>query len=115
MLDYEGSAYALSGLAGLAAAQGRPETAARLIGAARHARQVIGVSVWPGMGSLEDAMTTTVAAALGTTSFAAAAAEGGRLALTDALHYGLAATTVDLESDPFLDWATHLRTAPGPD
>ena len=33
LLDYEGSSYGLSGLAGLALAQGRATAAARLIGA----------------------------------------------------------------------------------
>jgi hypothetical protein len=39
LLDYEGSAYGLSGFAGLALAQGRATAAARLIGASGYARQ----------------------------------------------------------------------------
>jgi hypothetical protein len=95
LLDYEGSAYALSGLAGLAMAQGRPEAAARLIGASEQARHVIGVVRWPGTESSDDTRSAAVTAALGPTVFAAARAGGARIPLREALAYGLAATSAD--------------------
>jgi hypothetical protein len=90
LLDYEGSAYCLSGLAGLALSQGKPGVSARLIGASGYALQTVGAAVWPGMRSISQAQ---------------------RAAVTAALAYGLAATEARQESDPFADWAPRLRTA----
>jgi predicted ATPase len=109
MLDYEGTAYSLSGLAGLALAENRPEVAARLIGASSHARRIVGIAVWPGMQPITQAQTSAVVAALDPVTFASASAEGARFALDDALQYGLAATAPALESDPFPSWSSHLR------
>ena len=92
LLDYEGSAYGLSGLAGLALTQGRAPAAARLIGASGYARQVVGATIWPGMQSMADELAAAVAAALGPAAFAAATAAGTRMRIPDALRYGLAAT-----------------------
>ena len=100
LLDYEGSAYGLSGFAGLALAQGRASAAARLIGASRYARQVIGASIWPGMQSTTDDLATAVARELGPAAFGAATAAGARMHLQDALRYGLAATAAQTTSDP---------------
>ena len=61
LLDYEGSAYGLSGFAGLALAQGRATAAARLIGASGYARQVVGATIWPGMQSTTDDLAAAVA------------------------------------------------------
>jgi hypothetical protein len=47
----QGSAYCLSGLAGLVLNQGKTEASARLLGSSDHLRQVIGAAVWPGMQS----------------------------------------------------------------
>jgi tetratricopeptide (TPR) repeat protein len=55
LLDYEGSAYCLSGLAGLALRQGKPGVSARLIGASGYALQTVGAAVWPGMRSISQA------------------------------------------------------------
>ena len=76
LLDYEGSSYGLSGLAGLALAQGRAPAAARLIGASACARQVIGTVIWPGMQSTIDDLTASAEEALGPSAFAAAIAAG---------------------------------------
>ena len=112
LLDYEGSAYGLSGLAGLALRQGRPQAAARLIGASGYARHVVGAAAWPGMQAPMDAQTAAVATALGPAPFAAASAEGTRMRIPDAFGYGLATTAADATPDPFPAWAAHLRPAP---
>jgi predicted ATPase len=111
LLDYEGSAYGLSGLAGLALAQGRGPAAARLIGASGYARQVVGATIWPGMQSMADDLAAAVAAALGPAAFAAATTAGARMRIPDALRYGLAATVEQATADPFPDWASRLRPA----
>jgi tetratricopeptide (TPR) repeat protein len=109
LLDYEGSAYCLSGLAGLALGRKRPRVAAWLIGASGYARRIVGVAVWPGMQSLDRAQRTAVTAALSPASFTAATAEGTRMRIPDALSYGLAATAAEQVSDPFPAWASRLR------
>ncbi len=111
LLDYEGSSYGLSGLAGLALTQGRAPAAARLIGASGYARQVIGTVVWPGMQSTIDDLAAAVARSLGPDAFAAAQAAGARLRIPDALRYALAATADQATSDPFPDWVSRLRPA----
>jgi tetratricopeptide (TPR) repeat protein len=111
LLDYEGSAYGLSGFAGLALVQGRAAAAARLIGASGYARQVVGTTIWPGMQSTTDDLAAAVASALGPAAFAAATAVGARMRLPDALRYGLAATAEQTTSDPFPDWVSRLRPA----
>jgi predicted ATPase len=72
LLDYEGSAYGLSGFAALALTQGRAPAAARLIGASGYARQVVGTTIWPGMQSTTDDLAAAVTCALGPATFAAA-------------------------------------------
>jgi predicted ATPase len=111
LLDYEGSAYGLSGLANLALAQDRPQAAARLLGASRYALDVVGGTVWPGMMSPTDDLAAAVGAALGPVLFAAACAEGARLRIPEAFGYGLAATAADAALDPFSAWSSHLRPA----
>lgn len=111
LLDYEGSAYGLSGLASLALAQDRPQVAGRLLGASRYALDVVGAALWPGMKSPTDDLAAAVDAALGSTSFHAACAEGARLRIPEAFGYGLAATATDSALDPFSAWSSHLRPA----
>jgi predicted ATPase len=111
LLDYEGSAYCLSGLAGLALRQGKPRASARLTGASGYALQTVGAAVWPGMRSISEAQRAAVIAALSSASFTSAMAEGARMRIPDALAYGLAATAAQQESDPFADWAPRLRPA----
>jgi tetratricopeptide (TPR) repeat protein len=111
LLDYEGSAFCLSALAGLALTQKRPEVSARLIGASDYALRTVGAVVWPGMRLADQTLRAAVSAALSPASFAATAAEGARMRIPDALAYGLAATEARQESDPFADWAPRLRTA----
>jgi tetratricopeptide (TPR) repeat protein len=92
LLDQEGSAYCLDGFAAIALAQGRPEVAARLLGASTHAREVVGVAVWPGLRPLAAAMTAAVAQAVGEPGYGLARADGARLRTVDALAYALTAT-----------------------
>ncbi len=108
--DYEGSAYCLSGLARLALGQKRPGVSARLMGASGYARRIVGVAVWPGMQSVDQAQRAAVTAALTPASFTAATAEGARMRIPDALAYGLAATAAKQVSDPFPAWALRLRS-----
>jgi predicted ATPase len=118
LLDYEGSAYGLSGLAAVAFALDRLTVAARLIGASSHAREVVGVAARPGMQAPTDTLITAVTARLGPSSFAVASEQGAGMRMPDALRYGLAATVADAASDPFLEWASHHeprheRSSPG--
>jgi len=87
LLDQEGSAYCLGGFAAVAFAQGRAEPAARLIGAAKHARQVVGAAVWPGMRPMVEAMDAAVRAAVGDAAYEAALGDGARMRLPDALRH----------------------------
>ncbi|HYT09490.1 MAG TPA: DUF4062 domain-containing protein [Mycobacteriales bacterium] len=91
--DQEGSAYCLDGFAATALAQGRPDVAARLVGASAHAREVVGVAVWPGIRPLAEALVAAIAAALGEPAYRLARAEGTRMRTTDALAYAQEATS----------------------
>jgi hypothetical protein len=112
LLDYEGSAYCLSGLAGVALEQNRPEVSARLIAASDYARRIVGAAVWPGMGAVNESRHDAVRAALNPRSSSAACAEGARMRVPDALGYAVAATRDDAATDPFPAWTTRLRPAP---
>jgi tetratricopeptide (TPR) repeat protein len=100
LLDQEGSSYCLDGLATVALAQGRPDIAARLLGASAHARDLVGVAVWPALKPLEDGLQSAVAAALGEADFAQATALGAQMRLNEALAYALAATSPEPVPDP---------------
>jgi hypothetical protein len=65
----------------------------------------------PGMQSTADDLAAAVASALGPTAFAAAAEDGARMHIPDALRYGLAATAEQATSDPFPEWVSRLRPA----
>jgi hypothetical protein len=108
VLDYEGAAYCLSGLAALALAKARPEVAARLVGASEHARHVVGVEVWPGMQASTDALVEAVGVALGRPAFAETRAQGAHLRVPDALDYALAASSVEAQEDPFEAFRSRL-------
>ncbi|MCW2527048.1 MAG: diguanylate cyclase and serine/threonine protein kinase with repeat, partial [Pseudonocardiales bacterium] len=110
LLDYEGSAYCLSGLAGVALGLNRPEVSARLMAASDYARRTVGAAIWPGMYSVGETRQDAVRASLGPSAFTAASAEGARLRVSDALGYALAATATDATADPFPAWVTRLRT-----
>jgi predicted ATPase len=111
LLDYEGSAYCLSGLAGVALTQKRPEVSARLMAASASARRIVGAAVWPGMQTIDAAQHAAVTGALSQAAFTSASVEGARLRLPDALSYGLAGTAPELAVDPFPTWAPRLRSA----
>jgi predicted ATPase len=108
VLDYEGAAYCLSGLAGVALAQARPRVAARLVGASEHARHVVGVEVWPGMRATTDALVEAVRVALGQPAFDETRAQGAHLRVPDALDYALAASSADADEDPFDAFGSQL-------
>jgi predicted ATPase len=91
LLDQEGSAYGLSGLAGLALSQGRPEVAAKLLGASTRALDTVGLALWPGMLSSVGALKQAVQEAMEPADFARASAEGSQLRITEAFRYGLIA------------------------
>ena len=92
LMDQEGSAYCLDGFAGLALAGGDAALAAELQGAARRAREVVGVAVWPGMRPLADALAAAVDAVLGPDAAAEARARGARRRVPDALDWARGAT-----------------------
>ncbi len=98
LLDQEGSANCLDGFAGIAMVQGRPAVAARLLGASAHARDVVGVAVWPGLAPLAEMMLATVSGALGEAAFDRARADGAAMRTADALAYGHTATAPGAES-----------------
>jgi predicted ATPase len=99
-LDQEGSAYCLDGFAGLALARGDAELAAELQGAAGHAREVVGVAVWPGMRPLADALAGAVDAALGPAAAAEARARGAGRRVPEALDWARAATRPEPDTPP---------------
>ena len=101
----------LGRLAGLALGQDKPRVAARLLGASGYARRIVGVAVWPGMQSIDQAQRAAVTAALSQASFAAATAEGAQMRIPDALAYGLEATAAKQVSDPFPAWASRMKSA----
>jgi predicted ATPase len=92
LMDQEGSAYCLDGFAGLALATGNAAVAAELQGAAGHAREVVGVAVWPGMRPLADALAGAVDATLGAAPAAEARARGARRRIPEALDWAREAT-----------------------
>ena len=96
LLDQEGSAYCLDGFAGLALAGGDAALAAELQGAAGHAREVVGVALWPGMRPLADAMAAAVDGMLGPAKAAAARSRGARRRIPDALDWARDATAPPL-------------------
>jgi hypothetical protein len=92
LMDQEGSAYCLDGFAGLALASGNAALAAELQGAAGHAREVVGVAVWPGMRPLAAALAAAVDATLGAGPAAQARARGARRRIPEALDWARDAT-----------------------
>jgi predicted ATPase len=91
LLDQEGSAYCLDGFAALALMGGNPALAAEIQGAAGHARDVVGVAVWPGMRPLADAMTAAADGALGP-SAREIRSRGARRRIPEALDWARDAT-----------------------
>jgi predicted ATPase len=85
LLDEEGSAYCLVGLAAVALSQQRPETAAQLLGAAAHAWSVLDVAVWPALHELAANLNEGVAQALTPDRLTDCRAEGARMSTYEAL------------------------------
>jgi predicted ATPase len=92
LLDQEGSAYCLDGMAAIALAQGNPAVAARLLAAASHARSVVGVAIWPAMRALNDALRGAVIEAAEPSEFTRETTSGAGMGTMAALVYGLAQT-----------------------
>lgn len=75
--DREGLTYTLDGLAAVAFAQGRPELAAKAVGAADATRKLIGVEVYPLMQrTVRAPLMSAVQAALGNPAFEASRSAG---------------------------------------
>jgi predicted ATPase len=92
ILDQENSSYGLAGLAGLALIQQQPEVAARLLGAATHVREKVGVAVWPGMLLIGEALRVSVTGVIGMPAYDRATATGAHMRIAEAFAYGLKAT-----------------------
>jgi predicted ATPase len=97
LVDYEGSSYSIAAMADLALAMGRSQEAARLVGAARRARELIGAAIWPGIQGPEQEREKRILDLVGETDFEKLIAEGARMPLADALDYGLSSTLADTE------------------
>jgi predicted ATPase len=91
LLDQEGSAYGLSGFAGLALRQGQPEVAARLMSASNRALHAVGVAIWPGMQSSIATLTRQAESRLSVADYALAQDRGRQLTLPAAFEYALTA------------------------
>lgn len=92
LADAEGSANCLDGFAAVALAQARPEVAARLLGASAHARELAGVTVWPGLQPLAAMLDHGVRTALGAEADRQGRAWGATVSVTQALAYAVQAT-----------------------
>jgi predicted ATPase len=91
--DREGLTYALEGLAAVAFGQGKPELAARAIGAVDGTREQIGVSVYPLVQRIfRGPFVSAVRATLGPDRFEAARAAGAETDLDEALEELLSLT-----------------------
>jgi predicted ATPase len=82
-------AYGLEGLAGVALARHDAQRAAMFFGAPTAVRGRSGLSPWPHVQPLLDALTLAARQALGEEDFAAAQAAGKAMALSDARRYAL--------------------------
>ena len=85
----DGIAYCLAGLAGVAGAEGQPERAARLLGAAEALLEASGTHLIAADRAEYDHNVATVRAQLDEAAFAAAWAEGRALAADDWEQSGL--------------------------
>jgi hypothetical protein len=81
----------LEGLGAVAAAQGTPERAARLLGAAEALREVPAVPRLPRERVDFEAIVATLRATMGEPAFAVAWAEGRAMSLAEAMEYALEA------------------------
>jgi hypothetical protein len=82
--DKSGIVYPLEGFAGLAAAEGDPQRAVRLYGAAEALRQAISLPMAPPGRAMNAPYIEAARSVLGEEAFAAAWAEGRALALEEA-------------------------------
>ena len=89
LLDQEGSAYCLAGLAAVALSQQRPEIAAQLLGAAAHAWSMLDVAVWPALHELAANLTDGVAQALSASGLADFRERGERMSTYVALGWAV--------------------------
>jgi hypothetical protein len=94
--DREGTAYCLEGFATLALTMQQPDVAARLLGAADHARHLVGVVVWPFVRPLRERLESFVR--MSTADFDTAFAEGSGLEPEDALDLAVRSFTPSEEA-----------------
>lgn len=85
----EGEAECLEGVAALTHLRGDPATAARLLGAAAHLREVYGVPLRPLRQARYEAEVAAVRAVMEPEAFATASSEGRAMTLPRALEYAL--------------------------
>jgi predicted ATPase len=83
--DPSSVAFSLEGLAAVALADGRPEVAARALGAAAAARGTIAMARFPTLEPVVDDLVTRTREGLGEPTYQAAVAEGGQWPLLHAL------------------------------
>jgi tetratricopeptide (TPR) repeat protein len=111
--------YALEAMAGLAAAQGQSERAARLFGAAEALRQATGSPLPASERNDHQRIVASARAALGEEAFAAAWAEGRTKTLEQAVDYALQEPLAEVASaNPSLvrspTWPPYPWSAPAP-
>ena len=91
--DKRGTAWLLEGLAAIAAAQGRPEQAVRLMGASEASREVLGVAALGPLGprdrSDHEQTVARARALLDASAFGALWSEGRAMTLEQAVQYSL--------------------------
>jgi hypothetical protein len=83
--DHEGMARAFEALAALTLAEGHPDRAARLFGAAEGARRAVGAALWRTDLASHQGTEGALRAALGDQAYRSASAAGAALPLPDAL------------------------------
>ena len=96
--DMEGVARGLEGLAGVAVGQGRPDRAARLLGAAHTLRETSNAPLPSTDRAVYEQTAAAARAALGSTAFSAAWAEGKALPVEQTATYALEGAAGPLES-----------------
>ena len=94
--------YCLSGLGGVASAQGEPVRAARLFGAVTTLRDVLGVPTLLGEHALQEGLVAAARSQVDEATFATGWAEGQAMTLEQAIAYALAlASSQDLATSAF--------------
>lgn len=85
----DSTAFALETVAKIAAAETKTELAARLLGAAEHLRETVGVPIWGSARQRHDAAVTRLRDQMGESSYVAAWSEGRAMSFDDAIDWAL--------------------------